>query len=63
MRRPARRLRRNRVQPYKRGTGRQAGAVLYAQLRGRTAYGQNPADRMRAIKRKRRRTRRRRYPR
>ena len=52
-----RRLRRNRVQPYRKGTARQAGAALQAQLRGRSAYGQNVADKQRAIKRKRRRRR------
>lgn len=53
MRRPAKNLRRNRVQPYKRGGAGRPGAAKTAMTRGRTLYGHNPMDRKRRIQRKR----------
>ena len=51
-----------RSQPYRRNTARAPGPALSAMLRGRTAYGRNPADARRAFsKRLRRRYGTRRY--
>lgn len=49
-----------RTQPYRRRSPhRRHGAALDAMLRGRTAYGKNPADRRRGLIKGRRRRKRR----
>lgn len=49
-----------RTQPYRKGVARAPSAVLKAQKRGRTLYGQNPADLTRLATRKAAQRRRRR---
>jgi hypothetical protein len=44
----------HRTQPFRRGSGREAGPALSAMLRGRSAFGQNPQDLHRHMQKRRR---------